>query len=71
MARGPRLTGADREHWLFVTDEAVHQPPRGNHGYHVVAYHERGVRLDWNRVFSTEYFSVSPSEYDSVPGMVL
>eukprot|EP00171_Calliarthron_tuberculosum_P023024 IDg23024t1 len=71
MARTPRPDGADRHHWLFVTDNAVHQLPRGSHGYHVVAYHERGVRLDWNRVFTTEHFSTPPSEYDFVPGMVL
>lgn len=71
MVRTPRLTGANLDHWLFVTDNAVYQPPRGNHGYHVVAFHESGVRLDWNRVFATEFFSSSPSEYENVPGMVL
>eukprot|EP00171_Calliarthron_tuberculosum_P001544 IDg1544t1 len=71
MARPPRLTGANREHWLFFTDDVVHQPPLGNDGYHIVAHHERGVRLDWNRVFSTGYFSTPPSNYDDVPGMVI
>eukprot|EP00171_Calliarthron_tuberculosum_P019969 IDg19969t1 len=71
MAHPPRLSGVDRGHWLFVADAAVHQPPRGNHGYHIVAHHERGVRLDWNRVFNTEYFSWPPADYERIPGMLL
>eukprot|EP00171_Calliarthron_tuberculosum_P005535 IDg5535t1 len=71
MARLPRFKSAYREHWLFGTDDAVHQPPHGTHGYHVVAYHECGVRLDWKRVFATEYFSSPPVEYEYVPGMIL
>lgn len=71
MVRAPRVADADRQHWILVTDDAVHQPQRGNHGYHVVAFYERGVRLDWNRGFDTEYFSTPPLRYEDVPGIVL
>lgn len=69
--RTPFLAGADGKHWLFFAADAVHQPPRGNNDYHVVAYQERWVCLDWNFVFATELFSTPPSEYEDVLGMVL